>query len=138
MPRKKPNADTSRKAPPPLSRRERQIMDVIYQRGRATAAEVREALPDAPSDSAVRTLLRILEDKGHLTHEKEGVRYVYLPRTSPDVARESALSHVVKTFFAGSPAGAAAALLDMSAGNLDADELDRLERLIEQARREGR
>jgi len=138
MPRKKPNSDSPRKAPPHLSRRERQIMDVIYQRGRATAAEVREAMPDAPSDSAVRTLLRILEDKGHLTHEKDGVRYVYLPKTSPDVARESALSHVVKTFFAGSPAGAAAALLDMSAGDLGADELDRLEKLIEQARREGR
>lgn len=139
MPRKsrKPSPDAA-KAPPPLSRRERQIMDVIYERSRATAAEVRGALPDAPSDSAVRTLLRILEEKGHLTHEKDGVRFVYLPKTSPDEARETALSHVVKTFFNGSPTGAAAALLGMDAGNLDADELDRLEKLIEQARREGK
>lgn len=136
--KKNANAKTTDATPPTLSRRERQIMDVIYERGRATAAEVRGAIADAPSDSAVRTLLRILEQKGHLRHEKDGVRFVYLPRTSPDTARKTAMSHVVKTFFGGSAAGAAAALLDMNSGEISAEDLDRLEKLIEQAKREGK
>ncbi|MFT5423416.1 MAG: putative transcriptional regulator [Phycisphaerales bacterium] len=139
MPRKKtPPTPATPPTPPPLSRRERQIMDVIYERGRATAAEVREAIPDASSDSAIRTLLRILEEKGHLRHEKDGIRFVYLPKTSPDAARKTAMSHMVKTFFGGSSAVAAAALLDMSSGDLSAEDLDRLETLIDQAKREGK
>lgn len=119
-----------------LSRRERQIMDVIYARGRATAAEVTAALPDAPSYSAVRALLRILEQKGHLRHEEEGPRYVFLPTVSRDRARRSALRNLVRTFFDGSPADAAAALIDQ-AGLSDAD-FARIEEAIEKARKEGR
>jgi len=113
-------------------------MDVIYERGRATAAVVRGAIADAPSDSAIRTLLRILEEKGHLRHEKDGVRFVYLPKTSPDAAGKTAMSHMVKTFFGGSAAGAAAALLDMNSSELSPEDLDRLQKLIEQAKREGK
>src|SRR5437667_12174301 len=95
-----------------LSRRERQIMDALHARGNATAAEVLSALPDPPSYSAVRALLRILEEKGHVRHRREGARYVYVPRTSPESARRSALQRVVSTFFQGSVAQAMAALLD--------------------------
>ena len=123
---------------PQLSRRERQIMDVIYARGRATVAEVREGLPDPPSYSAVRALLRILEEKGHLRHEQEGPRYVFLPTVPPDKARESALRHLLRTFFDGSAEGAVAALLDLEAGELSPEEYDRLAARIEQARKEGR
>ena len=119
-----------------LSRRERQIMDVIYRRGRATAAEVLEDIPDPPSYSAVRALLRLLEDKGHVHHEQDGPRYVYLPTVNRERARRSALTHVVKTFFDGSATDAVAALLDNDA--MDHEELDRLSALIEQARKEGR
>lgn len=126
----------ARSTPTPLSRREAQIMDIIYARGRATAAEVRAGLPDAPSDSAVRTLLRILEDKGHLRHERDGPRYVYLPTMARSQARESALRHLVRTFFEGSAASAAAALIDQSAGKLSEDELAQLERLIDRVRQE--
>lgn len=120
-----------------LSRRERQIMDVIYRRGRATAAEVLEDLPDPPSYSAVRALLRLLEEKGHARHEQDGPRYVFLPTVNRDRASKSALTHVVRTFFDGSASDAVAALLDGDA-KLDAAELDRLSAMIEHARKEGR
>jgi predicted transcriptional regulator len=122
--------------PTPLSRRERQIMDVLYRLGSATAAEVRKGLPDAPSDSAVRTHLRILEEKGHVGHTQEGPRYVYAPMVAPEKASRSALRHLVRTFFDGSPERAVAALLDAS--DLSDADLDRMAVLIEQARREGR
>ena len=120
-----------------LSRRERQIMDVIYRRGRATAAEVLEDLPDPPSYSAVRALLRLLEEKGHVRHEQDGPRYVYAPIVNRERARKSALKHVVRTFFDGSATDAVAALLDGEA-KLDDAELDRLSAMIQQARAEGR
>jgi predicted transcriptional regulator len=122
--------------PEQLSRRERQIMDVIYARGQATAAEVTAALPDPPSYSAVRALLRILEQKGHLRHQEDGPRYVFLPTVSRDRARRSALRNLVRTFFDGSPAQAAAALIDQA--ELTDDDRDRLASLIEKARKEGR
>lgn len=122
----------------PLSRREREIMDVIYRRGRATVADVRAALADPPSYSAVRALLRVLEEKGHLTHEQDGPRYVFLPTVSRDRARRSALRQLLATFFDDSPEQAVAALLDVSASRLTDDELDRLAALIGQARGEGR
>ena len=120
-----------------LSRRERQIMDVIYRRGRATAAEVLEDLPDPPSYSAVRAMLRLLEEKGHVHHEQDGPRYVFLPTVNRDRARKSALKHVVRTFFDGSATDAVAALLEGD-GRLSESELDRLSWMIEQARKEGR
>jgi predicted transcriptional regulator len=119
----------------PLSRRERQIMDIIYARGQATAAEVAAALADPPSYSAVRALLRILEAKGHVRHQADGPRYVYLPTVSRDRARRSALRSLVKTFFDGSTAQAAAALLDQS--ELSREDYDRLATLIEKARKEN-
>lgn len=120
----------------PLSRRERQILDILYAKGTATAAEVLDALPDPPSYSAVRALLRILEDKGHARHEAQGTRYVYLPMVPRERARNSALSRIVKTFFDGSAAQAAAALVD--SGSLSDDELAKLSSLIERARKDGR
>ena len=120
-----------------LSRRERQIMDVIYRRGRATAAEVLEDIPDPPSYSAVRAMLRLLEEKGHVRHEQDGPRYVFLPIVNRDRARKSALTHVVRTFFDGSATEAVAALLN-DGGKLSDAELDRLSAMIEQAREEGR
>ena len=124
--------------PNQLSRRERQIMEVIYSHGRATAAEVRENLPDPPSYSAVRAMLRILEEKGHLVHENDGPRYVFLPTTPREEARETALRGVIQTFFGGSPENAVAALLDLGDDDLDSDALQRIADRIEQARREGR
>jgi len=120
-----------------LSRRERQIMDVLYRRGRSTAAEVRRQLPDPPSYSAVRAMLRILETKGHVRHEEEALRYVYRPTLPRERAKRSALKHLVETFFDGSAELAAAAILDGSAAKLSAEELDRLSRLIEKTRKEG-
>ena len=121
-----------------LSRRERQIMDVVYRRGQATAAEVLEDLPDPPSYSAVRAMLRVLEEKGHLRHEQQGPRYVFLPTVPRDQARRSALQQLVHTFFDGSTEQAMAALLDQSDRSLSDAELARLARLIAQARKEGR
>ena len=121
-----------------LSRRERQIMDLLYQHGRLTAAEVHARLPEAPSYSAVRALLRVLEQKGHVRHQEEGLRYVFLPKVPREKAKRSALAHLVKTFFAGSAGQAAAALLDASAGEVTAEELDRIAGLVEKARKEGR
>lgn len=120
-----------------LSRRERQIMDVIYQRGRATVAEVLEEIPDPPGYSAVRAMLRLLEEKGHVRHEQDGPRYVFLPVVNRDRARRSALKHMVRTFFDGSATDAVAALLDGD-GKLSNSELDRLSTMIERARQEGR
>ncbi len=121
-----------------LSRRERQIMDVVYRRGRASAAEVRGELPDAPSDSAVRALLRILKDKGHLRRERSGVRFIYAAAASRESEARSALRRVLRTFFDDSAEKAVVALLGVSDANLPQDELDRLVRVIEQARSEGR
>ena len=121
-----------------LSRRERQIMDIIYQRRQATAAEVMEHLPDPPSYSAVRALLRVLEEKGHVRHKHDGPRYVFYPTVSRDRARQSALKQVVGTFFEDSTGQAVATLLDMSAKEMSDVELDRLAELIEQVRKEGR
>jgi BlaI family penicillinase repressor len=119
-----------------LSRRERQIMDVIYRRGRATAAEVLDDIPDPPSYSAVRAMLRLLEEKGHVRHEQDGPRYVFLPMVNRDRARKSALKHVVRTFFDGSATDAVAALLDADA-KLTEKDLDRLSVMIQNARKEG-
>lgn len=120
----------------PLSRRERQILDILYARTTATVAEVQESLSDPPSYSAVRALLRILEEKGHARHEARGTRYVYLPTVPRERARNSALIRIVKTFFDGSAAQAAAALVD--SGSLSNEELNTLATLIERARKEGR
>lgn len=122
----------------PLSRRERQIMDIVYRRGRASVGEVLEDIPDPPSYSAVRALLRVLEDKGHLRHEREGPRYVYLPTVDPRRARGSALHHLVNTFFGGSATETVAALLDVKGDELSREDLDELGALIERAREEGR
>ena len=119
-----------------LGRRERQIMDAIYRLGRATVAEVRAELPDTPSYSAVRGMMRFLEEKGQLRHVQDGVRYVYLPTVAPAKARKSALQRLVRTFFGGSARDAAAALIEDS--QLEKEDLDRLQSLIEQARKEGR
>jgi predicted transcriptional regulator len=121
-----------------LSRRERQIMDAIYRRGQATVAEVLEDMPDPPSYSAVRAMLRVLEEKGHLRHEQRGPRYVFLPTVPREQARRSALRQLVRTFFDGSTEQTVAALLDLSGSKLSDAELDRLSRLIDQARKEGR
>lgn len=121
-----------------LSRRERQIMDALFRLGRATAAEIQAAMPDPPSYSAVRAQLRTLEDKGHVRHVEEAMRYVYLPRIRPDQARKTAIAHLVETFFGGSAVAAAAALLDTNSTQLDPSQLDQLEALIRKARREGR
>ncbi len=121
-----------------LSRRERQIMDIVYRLSRATAADVLDNLGDPPSYSAVRALLRVLEDKGHLRHEIEGPRYVYLATVPLDAARESALSAMVRTFFDGSTTQAVAALLGQAAPAMSDDELDRLAQLVEKAKTEGR
>ncbi|HLT45864.1 MAG TPA: BlaI/MecI/CopY family transcriptional regulator [Rubricoccaceae bacterium] len=125
-------------AVPHLSRRERQIMDIVYRLERATAAEVMERLPDPPSYSAVRAMLRILEEKGHLKHGQDGPRYVYEPTVAPEQASRSALRHVLRTFFDGSAVQAMAALLDETGEELSESELDRLAALIDEAKREGR
>jgi predicted transcriptional regulator len=121
-----------------LSRRERQIMDVLYRKGRATAAEILEEMPDAPSNSAVRAMLRTLEEKKHVRHEAEDLRYVYMPVVPRDKARRSAVAHLVETFFEGSTEQAVATLLTVSSRDLKPEDFDRLAALIEQARKEGR
>ncbi|MEO6789202.1 MAG: BlaI/MecI/CopY family transcriptional regulator [Chthoniobacteraceae bacterium] len=117
----------------PLSRRERQIMDVIWRAGRATATEIHERLPDAPSYSAVRALLAVLVNKGHLKHERDGKRYVYEPLASQEKAGKSALRRLLTTFFNNSPASLVATLLDPK--EVDADELGRIRKLIDRKRR---
>ena len=121
-----------------LSRRERQIMDVLHAKSQATAAEVLAAMPAPPGYSAVRALLRILEEKGHVRHRRDGARFVYVPRTSPEVARRSALKRVVSTFFQGSVAQTMAALLETADTELSDTELTRLQQLIKKTRKEGR
>lgn len=121
-----------------LSRRERQIMDVIYSRGQATAAEVQENMPDPPSYSAVRAMLRLLEEKGYLKHEQDGPRYIFKPTLAREKARKSALKQMLETFFDGSTEQAVAALLNLSKAKLSQDELDRLSQMIETAKKEGR
>jgi len=121
-----------------LSRRERQIMEILYQRGKASASEVREAMEDAPGYSAVRAMLRVLEEEGHVKHQEEGLKYVYVPTVGRDKAKRSAVKHVLDTFFAGSPEQIVAALLDVSATRLTREELDRMSQLIEKAKREGK
>lgn len=121
-----------------LSRRERQIMDILYQRGKASASDVREAMTDPPSYSAVRTLLRVLEDKGHVKHENEGLKYVYMPTVAQEKAKRFAMRHLLDTFFKGSPEQAVAALLDVSSTRLTCEELDRMAKMIERAKKEGR
>jgi BlaI family transcriptional regulator, penicillinase repressor len=118
-----------------LSRRERQIMDILYQGGKLSAAAVREAMPDAPSYSAVRAMLRVLEEKGHVKHQAEGLKYVYVPTVARDKAKRSAGKHLVDTFFADSPAQIVAALFDISSTHLTHEELDRMSEMIEKARK---
>jgi BlaI family transcriptional regulator, penicillinase repressor len=121
-----------------LSRRERQIMDVLYRHGRATAAEIQSQLPEPPSYSAVRAMLRILETKGHARHEQDGPRYVYVPTLGRDKAKRSALKHLLNTFFEGSAEQVVVALLEVSGDDLSGADLSRLRRLIDQARSEAR
>jgi BlaI family transcriptional regulator, penicillinase repressor len=121
-----------------LSRRERQIMDFLYQRGRASVGEVMQGIPDPPSYSAVRAMLRTLEEKGHVTHIEDGRAYIYEPRVQKETAREGALSHLLKTFFDGSTEKAVAALLDMKGEQLSRAELDRVSTLVNRAKAEGR
>lgn len=123
---------------PPLSRRERQIMDILYQRGKASASEVRETMADAPSYSAVRAMLRVLEEKGHVRHQAEGLRYVYVPVVARDKAKRSAVKHLMDTFFHDSPEQVVAALLDVSSTRLTREELDRMAEMIEKAKKEGK
>jgi len=121
-----------------LGRRERQIMDVIYRHGQASVSEVRGDLPDPPSYSAVRAMLGLLEDKGYLRHRQHGLKYVYLPADDTSKVRNSALKHMVATFFGGSPERAVAALLEMSDTRLSAKEKQYLSHLIKKAQQEGR
>jgi predicted transcriptional regulator len=121
-----------------LSRREQQVLDIVYARGHATAAEVREQMHDPPTDAAVRTTLRILVSKGHLRIEQAGPRYDYWPTVPREAARRSELQHIMRTFFGGSVESALATLLDIQRGELGEDERKRLKRLIDKAAREGR
>ncbi len=121
-----------------MSRRERQIMDVIYQRGRATVTEVMQSLPDPPGYSAVRAMLRVLEEKGHLGHEQDGPRFVFVPTVSRGRARRFAMRQLLQTFFDNSTEEAVAALLNINRSKMTEDELERLAELIEKARKEGR
>ena len=124
--------------PAGLSRRERQIMDILYQRGKASASDVRAAMEDAPSYSAVRAMLRILEEKGHVRHQAEGLKYVYVPALGREKAKRSAVKHLIDTFFQDSPDQVVAALLDVSAKRLTEEELDRMAAMIEKAKKEGK
>ena len=126
------------KAPPSLTRREREIMDILHRRGRATAHDVLADLADPPSYSAVRALLRLLEERGNVRHVQEGQHYVYRPTVAPGEARRSALAHLVKTFFAGSVEETVAALVESSRTKLSREELERLADLIDRAKKEGR
>lgn len=126
------------KAETELSRRERQIMDIIYAKGKASVADVHQALEDRPSYSAVRTLVRILEEKGHLKHTAEGNRYIYLPTRGRQEASRSAMRRLMKTFFDGSAERALVALLEASTPSSTREELDRMAKLINIARKEGR
>jgi predicted transcriptional regulator len=120
-----------------LTRRERQIMDILYRRGRATAGEVMEALPGNPHYSTVRTQLRVLEEKGHVSHEEHGLRYVYGPAVPRRAARKSALRHLVETFFDGSAEQVVAALLGGEGSKLTSEEIERIADMVAKARKEG-
>ena len=122
---------------PLLNPREREALDAVHRLGRASAEDVRRAMPDPPTNSAVRATLRALEEKGHLRHEKEGRRFVYVPTVAPKAAGRTALRHVVRTFFADAPEDAFATLLGETAADLSADDLDRLDALIRDARRDA-
>jgi predicted transcriptional regulator len=119
-----------------LSRRERQIMDVLYERGRATAAEILAALPDPPSYSAIRALIKVLEDKGHVKHQEDGPRYVFTPSVPRSKARRNAVKHLLQTFFDDSASEAVVSLLGASGAKLKPEELDKIEDLIARARKE--
>ena len=126
------------KKPDPLTRREREIMDILHRRGRATAHEVMDDLADPPSYSAVRTFLRLLEERGHVRHEQDGPRYVYTPTVARREAQRSAIAHLVDTFFDGSVEDAVATLVESSKPKLSAQELDRIAALVTKAKKEGR
>src|SRR5215472_417687 len=130
MPRPSPNAPAS------LSRREREIMDIVYRLGRATVGDVMDELSGKPAYSTVRAQLRVLEDKGHLRHEEHGLRYVYLPSVPRHMVRQSALKHLVDTFFEGSAGKAVAALLGKEGFKISDEELERISELIEKAKKE--
>ena len=121
-----------------FSRREREILDILYQRGKASASEVRDAMDDAPSNSAVRTLLRVLEEKGHVRRRAEGLKYVYAPAVAKEKAKRTAVKHLLETYFDGSSEQIVAALLDVSSTELTREELDRMTEMIEKAKREGK
>lgn len=123
--------------PQHLSRRERQIMDVIYNNGEATVAQVHEQIPDPPSYTSVRTLMRLLEEKGHLKHKTDGPRYIYMPTIPKTKAQQSALRQMISTFFNDSPTQAVAALLDLESTHLSEDEINELEILLQQAKQKG-
>lgn len=123
---------------PDLSRRERQIMDILFARGRATGQEIQGGLPDQPNYSSVRTILRVLERKGYVRHSEEGLRYVYEPTVPREAARTSALQRIIRTFFDGSAKEAVAALLDPSAFHLSEEELKELARIVDRAKKEKR
>ena len=121
-----------------LSRRERQIMDILYRSGKASASDVLNAMPDPPSYSAVRAMLRVLEEKGHVKHQEEGLKYVFTPVVAREKAKRSAVKHVMETFFNGSAEQIVAALLDVSSTKLTRGELDRMAEMIEKAKKEGK
>jgi len=121
-----------------LSRREREIMDIVHRLGRASVTDVMTSVSGRPAYSTVRAQLRVLEDKGHVRHEEEQLRYVYLPAESPQKVRRSAVKHLVETFFEGSPEKVVEALVGRDGDRLSEEELDRIAQLIERARREGK
>jgi predicted transcriptional regulator len=121
--------------PAALTKRERQIMDALYRIGRGTAGEIQALVPGAPSYSTIRTQLRVLEDKGHVRHEEQGLRYLYIPTVSRRLASRTALRHLVDTFFDGSPANLVTSLLGNDAGRLSPEELDRIVALVAEARK---
>ena len=129
---------SGKRGPALLTKRERQIVDALYRLGRATAAEIMEAVPGAPTYSTIRTQLRVLEAKGHVRHEEEGLRYVYMPTVPRSTARKSALKHVVETFFDGSSAKAVAALLGGEASRLSDEDFDRIAEILKSSRGDAR
>ena len=124
--------------PSALSRREREILDILYRRGKASASDVQEVMKDPPTYSGVRAMLRVLEEKGHIKHENEGLKYVYSPVVNHDKAKRSAVKHILDTFFRDSPEQIVAALLDVSSKRLTREDLDRMSEMIEQAKKEGK
>ena len=121
-----------------LSRRERQIMEILYRHGKVSVSQVMEAMEDAPGYSAVRAMMRVLEEKGHVRHRAEGLKYVYVPTVARDKAKRSAVKHLLDTFFADAPHKVVAALLDVSSTRLTGEELDRMSEMIDQVRKEGK